>query len=304
MSIFNFIGKLLPRIERANVAEDLRVTEKEWLNVVAPSWTAAETYFKINKPKSKEALDMSAIFYQNFDLKRAAKAPNFILEITRRLPVFYDNLQAVREFVNEYLEPDIIAEGLTSKSAFVLRSASNMSLVSRYMLSLLNYLYTVEAADSKTELDPALSICKAEQKYVVTYYPVFVKLFSQYTTPNKDFKLLLGKIPEVYVSSKNEDAVVGLHGFTIDPFASGGVSGFIGNPIYSIRLVIASWQNSRYEAAKTKKQQLELRLLYLEMQQKEQYDASVVKEIEILQTRIENLDRDLREVDEKLGLDN
>jgi len=305
VSIFNFVKKLLPRIERHTVAEDLRTTEKEAVNIAIPAWNAAAEHFKLNKPVSDEFADLSMLFYRNFDLRKASKSPSFVMDISRRLPALHENVVYLQSVLDTHLEKDIIAEGLTMKAAFIVRAASNMSLLTRYVLALLNYLYTVEAKAADTSLDPSLEIAKAEMKYVDQNFVRFVKLLSEYTVPNKDFKAMLESRPDVFVNPSSQNAAAGLFGIgELDPFEKYGVSGFIGNPIYRVRLVIAKWQNDRYESAKAKKQQLELRLLYLQMQKDDKQDPTVAKEIERLQGRIENYDRYLREVEESIAEDN
>lgn len=303
MSIFNFVKKLLPRIERSTIAEDLRTTEKECLNVVIPSWGAAETYFKLNKLASVEAQELSSLFYRNFDMHKAMKAPNFVSDINRRVENLHSNIITLQEAIETYLEKDIISDGLTIRSAFVVRAASNVSLVTRYLMALLNYLYTVEAQHYDISLEPGLEICKAEMKYVDQNFVRFAKLFSEYSVSPADFKKLIGEVPEVFVNQKTENAVAGFFGKSPDPYESYGVSGFVGNPIYRVRLIIAKWQNDRYESAKAKKQQLELRLLYLQMQKDEKKDPVVVNEIQRLQDRIEGYDKYLREVEENIAKD-
>lgn len=306
MSIFSFVKKLLPRIERSTVAEDLRTTEKECVNVVTPSWDSASAHFKINKLSSNEARHLSDLFYQNFvNHKKAVKAPNFILEINRLIPLFHENVVTLQGVLDKYLERDVLSEAMTVRSAFIIRSASNMSMVTRYMMALLNYLYTVEAHHLDSSLEPGLEISKAEMKYVEQSFTRFVKLFSEYSLEPKDYRALVDRLPEVFVNAATQQAVSGLYqGVKFDPFEQYGLSGFVGNPIYRVRLLIARWQNDRYESAKAKKQQLELRLLYLQMKKNGDSDPVLSNEIERLQTRIEGYDRYLREVEESVAEDN
>lgn len=304
MSIFTFVKKLLPRIDRMTVAEDLRTTEKEADGIILPAWNSAADHFKVNKPASSEFEEMNALFYRHYDMRKANKAQNFVQDIARRVSILHDNIVYLQSVIDKHLEKDIITEGLTAKNAFILRSASNLSLTTRYLLALLNYLYTVEAKHHDIGLEPSLEISKAELKYVDQNFVRFVKLFSEYTIPNKDFKALISELPEVFLAQQNDQAASGFFKSNeLDPFERYGLSGFVGNPIYRIRLVVAKWQNDRYESAKAKKQQLELRLLYLQMQKDNTTDPSVVKEIERLQTRIENYDRYLREVEENISED-
>lgn len=301
MSIFDFAKGLLPRIDRNTVSEDLRVTEKEAVNMVIPSYAAASTYFKLNKLASVEAKELTSIFYRNFALpKKPVKAPNLVMELERLMKPLHENIVQLQSLIDEKLDRDILRDGLTVKSAFLLRSASNLSMVTRYSLALLNYLYTAEAKHHDVTLDPSLEISPAEMKYVEKNFLRFVRLISEYAQPAQDFKNVVLGLPEMYLTKEAEIAARASYEKTSDPFESLGVSGFIGNPIYRVRLVIAKWQNDRYDSAKAKKQQLELRLLYLQMQKDEKQDPGVVKEIERLQSRIESYDRYLREVEDAI----
>ena len=308
MSIFGFVKKLNPRIERSTVAEDLRTTEKECTSICLPSWQAAGEHFKINKPGSSQMEELHSIFYRHyFDHRKGVKFPTFVLEISRALPTMAENNSLLQENLDSYLQKDIMSEGMSMRSAFVLRAASNISMVTRYLLSLLNYIYAVEAEHFDTKLEPALEISKAEMKYAEQNFARFAKLFAEYTMPSKDFKKLIDGTPEIAISAQTQAVVAGLysdHNEQADAFEAYGVSGFVGNPIYRFRLLIARWQTDRYESAKAKKQQLELRLLYLQMQKDGTKDPIVPKEIERLQNRIETLDSYLRGVETDLDGDN
>lgn len=300
MSIFNFVSGLLPRIDRSAVLEDLRITEKECINAVMPSFEAAETYFKTNKPESPEFHDFELLFYQNFDKRGGSKAPSVMVEINKRLPMLRDNISHLKDAIQKLMSKDIINTGLTAKQGFMLRAASNISMITRYSMALLNYLYTMEAQHHGRTLEPGLEIAKAEIKYVEENIVKFARLFSSYAIPEKEFVKLYTKIPEIFLNDEAKahgDAVVS----NIDPLAMTGISGFIGNPIYQVRMIIAKWQNDRYESTKAKKQQLELRLLYLQMKKDDGTDPLLAKEISRLQERIEGYDRYLREVEEEVA---
>lgn len=303
MSVLNFIKSLLPRIERSHIAEDLRATEKELSKVTVPSFQAASDGFKVIKFQSDDSLYFQNTFNRLFKPAKSSHAANFIAEITSRLKNFQENVGFIQEVLDNVLEKDVINTGLTVKSAFVIRAASNMSFVSRYLPNLLNYLYTAEAKARDAELSPALEISKAEVKFVEKNFELFVKLFQNYAEEPKTFKNIFEGVPEVYLTDRNKEAVIGLlEKGRVDPYEDGLTSGFVGSPIYSVRLIFAQWQNDRYESAKAKKQQLELRLLYLENQQKDRKDPALENEIRHLQDRIEKLDYRLRETDKELGI--
>lgn len=303
MGILDFIKKLLPRVNRTDVADDLRTTEKEMTKIVIPSYQQAADAFRAIKLESEEVKSLQAVFSANFKSMHYSAAKNFVIDINIRLKNLFENMTYVSNLLDTVVDKDIITAGLTTRSAFVLRSASNMSFLSRYMLSLLNYIYTAEAVSRDVEVEPSIEISKAEMKYVETKFHVFVKLFMQYSAEPEDFKKLYEAIPDLIANERtNKMLAAMLESKEADPLAATGYSGFVGSPIYTVRLAFAQWQNSRYESAKAKKQQLEFRLLYLENQAKNRKDPALVNEIQRLQDRIEKLDYQLTETDTELGL--
>ena len=306
MKILQFIKSLLPRIERSAIADDLRVTEKEFAKVVIPSWNSATEHFKLSKPNSDELKTLQLLFVQRFNYNRSSKSSSFIVDINLRLKNLHDNILFINSVLDTEVSKDVIRDGLTMRAAFVIRAASNMSLISRYMLSLLNYIYMAETQERDQELSEALQISKAEVRYVEEMFERFATLYSDYSIEPELFSKQLIGLPDVFINEKTEAVVRALYDKVtdIDPLENGGMAGFGGNPIYMVRMQIAQWQNNRYESAKSKKRQLELRLAYLEMKKKDgSSESSLEKEIMILQDRIEKLDYKLREVDEELGID-
>lgn len=305
MKILQFIKSLMPRIERSTISDDLRVTEKELSKVVIPAYAAAAEHFKLSKPISDAVKDMQVVFQQKFNYGRATKSSSFIFDINVRLNNFYENLQFISSVLDNEVAKDVIREGLTMRAAYVIRAAGNMSMVSRYLLSLLNYIYMAETEERDHELSEALVISKAEVRYVNEFFDRFVVLFSEYSALPEMFSKQMIGLPEVFVNEKTEAIVRAMFdkGDEIDPLEKPGMAGFCGNPIYMVRMAIAQWQNARYESTQAKKRQLELRLAYLEMKKKDgSSEASLEKEIMMLQDRIEKLDYKIRETDEELGI--
>ncbi len=302
MGILDFVKKLLPRFERSTVSEDLRATEKELTKMVMPSYEAAANVFRNFKLESEEVKQLQTVFTANIKASYGGNK-NFVIDINSRLKNLHENARNVSELLDNTIAEDVIAAGITAPAAFVIRSASNISFLSRYMLSLLNYVYTCEATVRDVEVEPGLEISKAEMKYVETKFHTFVKLFARYSMEPEEFNKLYAAIPDIVISERRARMTLALlDQKETDPLGDTGYAGFVGSPIYSVRLAYAQWQNNRYESAKAKKQQLELRLLYLENQLKNRKDPSLTNEISYLQDRIEKLDYQLAETDKELGL--
>lgn len=301
MKILNFVKRLLPRIERTTVQEDLRTTEREVSNVSIPSWDSAATIFKINKPKSPEVLSLQSIFYHTFNLGRVSKSSSFIEDIAKRLKNFHDNVSFIQDILEDMLPKDIIGSGLSVKQAFIVRASGNVSYVSRYLLNLLNYIYVHESQAHDNDTAAALELSASEIKYVENNFVRFVRLFQEYSKDPKVYQEELKRLADNELSERTAGMLSGLTGAE-DPLEPVGLSGFVGSPILAVRLAYATWQNSRYEASKAKKAQLELRLLYLEGQMKNHQDPKIANEISRLQDRIDILDAKIRETDEELGI--
>lgn len=303
MSLFNFVKKLMPHFPRSVVTDDLRVTEKEVSTIVIPSWEAAATYFRVNRPQSRAVKNMEQVFYKHVKVS-GSKAPTFIHEIARSLPNFLENIREVQSQVDKHITKDVLADGMTARNAFLVRSASHMAVVSRYLSSLLNLIYTLEAEHLDQALPVELEISKAERIYIDRNFDNFCKLYKQYAAAPSDWKKKLGAVPEIYVTSLSEQGATAFYkGLDYDPLEVEGLSGFVGTAIYSARMVVARWQQDRYDSAVAKKQQLEFRLLYLQMRNDgEEGDPVVENEIRILQDRIETLDDRIRREEEKYGV--
>lgn len=303
MYLINFIKALLPRIDKDRLLEDVRVTSSEIDQIAIPSYTQAGEYFRTAKFKSEEAERMSNVFYRNFDLQHTSKQPNFVAEVARRLPYLKENLTYIDAQIEELMGRDIINEGLTAKKAILVRAAECISFVSRYSSDLLNYVYVSEAIQANAEVEESLKLSPAAIKHVELHITKFARLVSDYGIPNKDFSKILLAVPDVIVNSKTANSIVGIYKEQdIDPFSSGILSGFTGNPIYHIRLNISEWQTSRYKANKDKKKMLELRLLHLRLLQEKKNDPKLENEITYIQGRVDKIDRYLREVEESLDI--
>lgn len=298
-TIFDFVKKLLPRIERQDIEEDLRLTEKELINVSMPAFEAAKDFLNVNPPKSKQFNNLQASFYQVVNTPKLQRGSNFVSDISTRLKTLHDNVVHLQGVIGESLDKDIMSAGMTMRAAFLMRAAANISHISRYVLSLLNYVYTVEALARNEDTPHTIEISKQEIKYVEANFTRFATLLSHYTIPTKDFEKMIKELPEVYVNESTRKAVEASAKF--DTISKTYLAGFVGSPIYAVRLMIAQWQNDRYESTKAKKTQLELRLLYLKSQEENGHqDPAIEREISRLQDRIEKLDNKIHETENEI----
>ena len=298
MSIINFIKAMLPRVMKADVEEDLRITEKELSQTTIPQYFSAGNLFKVNKIKSQEVNDFEKAFYKTMDLK--SKGPNFIVDIHAALLRLQANLTYLQKLATDILEADLIAEGTTAKKAHILRAAGSISFVSNFALTFLNHILVLESealSDKGTESD----IPPAEKKYIDSRYDLFFKNLNEYSMDPEKFQKAMVEIPDVHLTSKNAASVAAVFKTSqLDPFGGMGLKGFTGNPIYHIRLVVAEWQARRYNANKDKKKLLELRLLHLKSLYENSPNPRLEQEINYIENRVAKLDKAMREVEDTI----
>lgn len=302
MKILNFIKQLLPRLDKDRVLEDLRLTSTELDTVVIPSYTHASEYFRSNKIKSDANKDLSDIFYRKFDLQGTSKSSTFVGDIARRLPYLRDNIEYVKGLIEELMERDIIGEGLTAKKAVLLRSAEQMSFISRFATDLLNLMYVNEAIASDANIEENLRLSQHDVNMINKNIGIFSAWLSDQGIPNKDYIKLYLNIPEVVVNTRNENAIISAYKEKdLDPFSAPFVSGFTGSPIYTVRLIVAEWQSARFKANKDKKKMLELRLLHLNLINEKKNDPKIEQEIDYIRGRVERIESYIRETEESLA---
>ena len=298
MKILAFVQALLPRVEKDRLLEDIRITLSELDAIVEPSYSVASDFFRGSKMKSTDNKDLADMFYRGFDLQGGPKQGNFISDINRRLPFIKANLTYIQGLIEELMERDVINEGLTAKKAILIRAVEHISFVSRFATDLLNLTYVNEAGEVDADVEEAMRLSPGAIKHVQRNLLTFASLVSNYGIPSKDFEKLVLNIPEIVISSKNSSAIAGMYKEQeIDPFASSYMTGFSGNPIYHLRLLVAEWQANRYKANKDKKKVLELRLLHLKLLQEKKNDPKIENEITYIQNRVDKIEHYLREVE-------
>lgn len=304
MILYDYLKKLLPRLDKNKITEDIRITLAELDNICIPSYTNAADQMKVQKLKSKTNADLSTVFYRNFDFNGIPKQSNIISDIEVRLEYIRDNTLYIQEQIEAILENDVITEGLTVKKAILIRAASAFSFLSRYSMDLLNYILIQEAINANEELLDDMKATPAMTSHIDANIAKFARLLSDYGVPTKDFSKLVSEVPEIMLNSKNIKSIQGIYkDKELDPFTSGHMSGFVGSPIYSIRLMVAEWQANRYKANKEKKILFERRLMHLRLLKEEKSNPKIESEIIALQSRVDSIEQYIRDVEDSLDED-
>lgn len=310
MKIFDFfIKKICDKISKTTIVDDCEETKKD-LDVCVQSYASAETFFKVTKFSSPEVNSYSKEFMSLLEKhKKLPKAATFIGEISQRLTNVQQNLIVLSNMAEEIFEKNIFSESLTVQQAVVMRGVSSISWASRYAIDLLNFIYRSEEINRLKEgrsvsEDEIETIPPAIYKMINDGGKKFASVLNIYGVPNEEFMKSLSVSSTIVINSKTKDNLSKVYTeLELDPFAHKYASGFIGSPIYMVRMAIAAWQVERHNARKEKKKQLELRLLHLRALADKKNDIKLEREIEYLQNRIDKMDAHIRDVEGNLNIE-
>lgn len=303
----NWLGTILPRIDKNRIVEDLINTDKELRKGVIPSYDESVKFFGNKGFKSKKLIEMSNIFYRNCDLEHG-KTNNFIMDIQKQLPNLATNLEFIQSKLNDILEKDIIKDGLTAQKAVLIRAGEHISFLTKFSVDLLAYVYGNESFEylgknpDEEEVD-TYSATFTQVKNVESRFLAFTKMYGVYSIAPKDFQNKFEGIPDVIINENNYGLVSSTFDERkIDPVINKGLLlNFESNPIYHFRLMYAEWQASRYNSFKDKKKSLELRLLMLKDLKDNNKNPNIQQEINYLTNRIEGFESSMRKMEDSVS---
>lgn len=290
MFIMEFVKKLLPRLDKDEVLNDISITKVELSGTVLPAYQAARLCFKPKGLKSNEVKELQKVFLRNLKISSYRRQENFIADIAECLPMLIQNLDYVEEECEKLFNADIIRDGLTAKKAMLIRSADQIAFMSRYMVDLLNLIYTLEAKAVSSELTSGFEGAEKVSRSVMQNIAAFGTLMSAYAVEPKSFEKSYISVPDVVINEETSDKVAGVYDKSeLDPFDSSFLSNFVGSPIYHTRMLFAEWQANRYRNFDDTKKMLELRLTHLRMMYEDKSSPGLEKEIAYVQKRVDDL---------------
>lgn len=298
-SLFKFLGNLMPTLKRSSILEDLKTTSSELNETLIPSYSDLASHFQLIKLKSPEMKEIDKMFYQEFKFKGSKQASLFG-DISIRTSNLSSNLEFVQDSIEKLLETDVVREGLSAKKAVLLRLAESFAFVTRYAMDLADYAFWYEAKAYDGDIAKQYDMTPNKIKRITKGIRAFGRCMTDLSEAPDVFRKQVGEIPEVHLTQKDQDVITSLYPpKKLNPFESSfGISGFTYSPVYHVRLLYAEWQTARYYSMKDKKRALSVKLLYLkELKEGGDKNPQLETEINYLQKRIDNYDRDIHEME-------
>jgi hypothetical protein len=297
MNPINYIKSLLPSFTRVTALEDCRMRRLEITTVTHPAYEAALRLFNNRTFQYPELRSDFEVFKRHV---RGPSAPNTVVAVERTFKNIVSILDALEEVINSNYGEDIAGAGMTYYKSAVLQLLESVNFATKYARRYLNYVLVVETSyieDPQGEAlanDLGAAIVPADVRYLRDNFLQFCTVMVNLTKPANVIEAQLKQIPDVTITDENAKTLPHTAGDSrIDPF-SHGIIPVAMNPIYHIRMRVAEWQVDRLNNAKEEKKLLELRRLKMERSLAGKKDASLDKQIDYIQGRIENLDAEIR----------
>lgn len=303
LNIIEFVKKLLPVVKKDDVQSDLEISI-EALEDIQAVYSDLNSYIQKVGIKSKEVKKVVDDIYKELDrAKPELKIGNkksFAADFLSLLTNIKSNADVIQSELESNVSDSTVTGAIEAYKVNLLSAVAHYRFMTKYAIDLANYIYTKDTEEADVPKDSLLN--SAQIKDIENNSWIFGKLLAGYGQPTDVFAKKLKNIAQVNISKDDNDALLEHYGHNANVELIDGLPhGFIGSPIYTIRLVFAQWEADRYRELKDKKKLLELRFYYLsQLKEDGQTDISLEKEIEYLQKRITKLDYKLSKIEESV----
>jgi hypothetical protein len=275
------------------------------VQAIQDTYAQLEEIQKVAKFTSKASKTLIAEFYKEISSVKHKVKLSSSKNIATDTRTLFTNVKLNGEFllkeISDALNDVIVSQALTAYKANMLRAVAHYYFLTRFSLDFLNYLYVVEAGETKTEFSNDYNLNKKQCEFVAKNLWIYARLLAVYGDEPEAFKSKINEIEEITLPKEKMDEVIDVYSSSKIDLVNNLPQGFIGSPIYSIRLIFATWEAQRYTQLKDKRKLLELRKLHLDLlKQNGQSDIGMEREIAYLQKRLTTIDHSLAQTDKDL----
>lgn len=306
LNLVGFVKSLLPSFSKSDIESDLEIS-LEHIPLIIESYTSFQNVQDIAKLQHKQSKDLVTAFYKELNAADSKLKLSHTKALGHDTVTLFTNIKVNGEYllkeIGDAVNDVVMSQALTAYKLNLLRSIPHYYFMVRYATDLLNFLYVKEVEHSNIETERSFRLNKKQEEFITKNTWIYARLVAFYGMDHNKFKSKVESISEVTVpQDKVEDIVDQFADDKLDVFNS-LPQGFVGSPIYSVRLIFAQWEADRYRSMKDKKKLLELRYLHLKLL-KEQgtSDANLDTEITYLQERISDLDYKLSKIEEDVNV--
>lgn len=302
-NITSFIKALMPSINKTDLEADMEVSLKA-VDSAIDSFINLKSIYSNHGFKNKLTKDLITSFNKEFkDTVHKVKVVNTVESFFTDQITLLNNVRLNGNYLLKELgdlsNEVIVTQALTLFKANLIRSVGHYFFLTRNALDIANLIYVYEAQAAGLSISKdAMPSPKQIERVIKTIW-IQARVMSVYGEEHNLLGENLGNISKVAVpTDKIEEVIASFSPSKIDIF-NNLPSGFVGSPIYTVRLIFAQWEAERYQALKDKSKLLELRYIHLQMLKEQGLaDSGVEKEIAFIEKRAKDIDYKLAKMEE------
>lgn len=305
LNLLSFVKRALPTFDKSDLLSDMELSLKA-IETVNETYLNIESTLNATKFNSKKNTQFVQSFYKELKLDKPIARLSVDHNLGTDMIALFANIRETGKYIYNELDDAvndaIISTALTSYKAILMRAVAHYSFMTEYALKLANYLYLNEVSNSDMDFDKAFKLNKKQESFIEDNVWIFARLISVYGSDPKKFEDKLKGLEEVTIFKDKTDEIESLYRSSKIDIFENLPAGFVGSPIYTVRLIFATWQADRYRNMKDEKKLLELRYLHYKMlQETDQTDSNMEREISHLQKRITDLDFKLARMEDSVN---
>lgn len=301
-SIRDFLKSIVGVVDKSDVEMDLQKSVQS-LDAAYSAYQIAATIEDVSGLWNKDTKNLIKQFYNVIDRSgiqvRLYQKDDFFGDVATLIKNAIANAEFIGTVIRDMQNDQIVGEAMEAGNAIVLRSVPHYYFISKYALSLINFIV---ATESNLANRTPTNIPKRTIDEIFANMRVFAKLMSIYGEEPTVFQKKILSIPKTVITATDNERVDNYQDYTRIDIASGiPFAGFIGNPIYSVRSMIASWQAGRYHKLQSEKPLIELRLAeWKNRKEGGDVDPIVEKRIVELQDELTSTERKIKSMEDSV----
>ena len=292
-AIKNFISSVFSSeatiAKQSNVIETVLAVDNSITNNILPVLNNVLELDKgvLNKNKTLTAINKlsNTRFTDNVDLINKIK--EFFLEIQ-------DNKDTLIAIIKSNCPSVITVKTLTFKQAATLKVVNDLTSMSLFVLDLVNAFLALETGNGTSNLSKAqlasLDACSRD------FVAVFDSYYKKLNKLIKDLKDVSAELINQSESDTTNNIISSTNGKQID--LPSDTNGFLGNPIYHIRMWFVERSLAKLQILEDKKKLIELRIQQIRANEKNLPDEQIAKMINYYEEELSNIEYKITKIKE------
>lgn len=292
-AIKNFISSVFSSeatiAKQSNVIETVLAVDNSITNNILPVLNNVLELDKgvLNKNKTLTAINKlsNTRFTDNVDLINKIK--EFFLEIQ-------DNKDTLIATIKSNCPSVITVKTLTFKQAATLKVVNDLTSMSLFVLDLVNAFLALETGNGTSNLSKAqlasLDACSRD------FVAVFDSYYKKLNKLIKDLKDVSAELINQSESDTTNNIISSTNGKQVD--LPSDTNGFLGNPIYHIRMWFVERSLAKLQILEDKKKLIELRIQQIRANEKNLPDEQIAKMINYYEEELSNIEYKITKIKE------